>query len=183
MRRILIGLLLLGFVGYNANAQDKEVKIVFIRHGEKPALGDNLSCRGLSRAMKLPAVIYAKFGVPDFTFVPAMGLGEATKHSRMFQTVMPFAAKYNLVINSSHQEKDSLQIATDLKSKSGTVLVVWEHKAIAPIVHALGISEKDLVWPDDDYDSIWIVVFKHGKPVFSRDKEGIKPADGCDFKG
>lgn len=164
-----------------ANAQSNTLRIVFIRHGEKPVTGDNLTCQGLNRAMKLPAVLYAKFGVPAFTFVPSIGLGESTKHSRMFQTVMPLAAKYNLVINSSHQERDSVGIAADLKSRTGTVLILWEHKGIAPIVRALGINENDLQWPDNDYDSIWIVTFKDGKPTFSKDKENIKPAEGCSF--
>jgi len=164
-----------------ARAQSVDLKIVFIRHAEKPAKGDNLTCEGINRSMKLPAVITAKFGVPEFTFVPALGLGEATKHSRMFQTIIPLAAKYNLVINSNHAEKDSLNLAADLKGRSGVVLVVWEHKAIASIIRSLGVTDERLYWPDDDYDSIWIVSFKNGVPVINRDKEDLHPAKGCNF--
>jgi len=46
-------------------AQSKNLKLIFIRHGEKPADGDNLSCVGLNRALKLPEVLKAKFGIPD----------------------------------------------------------------------------------------------------------------------
>ncbi|WP_183559844.1 histidine phosphatase family protein [Mucilaginibacter sp. SP1R1] len=167
------------FTGSKAAAQSADLKIVFIRHAEKPLKGDNLTCEGLNRSLKLPAVIHAKFGVPAFTFVPAMGLGEATKHSRMFQTIVPFAAQYNLIINSSRQEKDSLGMAADLKSRSGLVLVVWEHNGIAPIIRALGIKETALKWPDDDYDSIWIITFKNGIPNFVKNKEGIHPGKDC----
>jgi hypothetical protein len=160
-------------------AQSNELRIVFIRHAEKPKIGDNLTCQGLNRALKLPAILYAKFGIPAFTFVPSIGLGEATKHSRMFQTVMPLAAKYNLVINSAHQEQDSLGIAANIKSKTGTVLVLWEHKGIAPIVRSLGVNKKDLIWPDDDYDSIWILTYKDGKAILTKDKEGITPSADC----
>ena len=161
-----------------ASAQAPNLKLVFIRHGEKPLKGDNLTCQGLNRALLLPDLINKKFGVPSFLFVPGLALGESTKHARMFQTITPVAIKYNLPINSSHTEKDSTGIAQDLKSKNGTVLIVWEHKAIKSIIHALGISD-NLIWPDDDYDSIWIVTFKNGKAVLTKDKEGLKPALNC----
>lgn len=157
------------------------VKVVFIRHAEKPVKGDNLTCQGLNRSLQLPAVITAKFGVPNYVFIPALGLGEATKHARMFQTLIPLAAKYNLTLNSSHAEKDSLQIAADLKSKTGTILIAWEHKAIAPMVRALGVQNFNMLWPDDDYDSIWIVTIKNNVVSFSKDVEGIKPSAGCPF--
>jgi hypothetical protein len=38
-----------------------------------------------------------------------------------------------------------------------------------------------LKWPDDDYDSIWIVSFKNGEAVLSMDHEGIVPEAGCSF--
>jgi hypothetical protein len=158
-----------------------DLKIVFIRHAEKPLKGDNLTCEGLNRSLKLPAVITAKFGIPAFIFVPGLGLGEATKHARMFQTIVPLAAKYNLTINSSRTEKDSLGMAADIKSRSGVVLVAWEHGGIAPIARALGVKESGLKWPDDDYDSIWIVTFDNGVAVLTKDKEGIVAAKGCDF--
>lgn len=165
----------------SVNAQAADLKIVFIRHAEKPLKGDNLNCQGINRSLKLPAVIAAKFGVPDKIFVPGVGLGETTKHSRMFQTIVPLAAKYNLTVNSSRTEKDSLGLAADLKSRTGLILVVWEHGGIAPIVHSLGAKQQNLKWPDDDYDSIWIVTFKNGEAVFARDKENIDPGKDCNF--
>ncbi len=162
-----------------ASAQAKDLKLVFIRHGEKPIKGDNLTCQGLNRALQLPALLYRKFGVPAYLFVPGLALGESTKHARMFQTISPLAIKYNLPINSSHAEKDSVSLAEDLKSKTGTIVIVWEHKAIAPIVRTLGIFAPGLLWPDNDYDSIWIVAFINGKAVLTKDKEGLKPLAEC----
>lgn len=185
----LLKIWLIAFVAFNsfclnAFAQKSNLdslKIVFIRHAEKPVKGDNLTCQGINRSLKLPAIITAKFGVPALVFVPALGLGEATKHARMFQTIVPLAAKYNLTINSSRTEKDSLGMAADLKSRAGVVLVAWEHGGIAPIARALGVKEAGLKWPDDDYDSIWIVTFKNGIAVLNKDKEGIIPASDCSF--
>jgi hypothetical protein len=58
------------------------------------------------------------------------------------------------------------------------VLVVWEHSAIPGILHALGVTD-DLKWQGEDYDSIWIVSIKNGKPTFSTDKEGLNPSNDC----
>ena len=79
----------------------------------------------------LPALITKKFGVPDFIYVPSMKQTEKTTHARMFETVVPLAAKYNLEIDSKFEETDSAGVANDIMQKKGTVLVVWEHKAIS----------------------------------------------------
>jgi len=113
------------FFTFAQNTTINNLKLVFIRHAEKPEKGDNLTCQGLNRALLLPKLLKDKFGIPAFIFVPSLGLGESTKHARMFETIAPFAMKYNLAINTSHREKDSIAMATDLKSKNGTILIVW----------------------------------------------------------
>ncbi len=51
--------------------QDKIETIVCVRHGEKPPAGlGQLTCQGLNRALRLPQVLIAKFGKPDFIFAP-----------------------------------------------------------------------------------------------------------------
>lgn len=157
------------------------LKIVIVRHGEKPPLGDNLNCKGLNRSTLLPAVIKAKFGVPDRLYVPSMAQSKSTGHSRMFQTITPLAVKYNLQINTTYPQNDFENIVNDLKSRTGTILLVWEHKNIAPLVRALGINTPKLKWPDDDFDSIWIITFPKGKPTLTRDVEGLNPVDDCSF--
>lgn len=161
-----------------AFAQSENLKLVFIRHAEKPLKGSNLTCQGLNRSLQLPAVLFKKFGVPQYLMVPQLGLGDTTKHSRMFQTIAPFAMQYNMAIATTHNEKDFEQIAADLKSRTGTTIITWEHKAIPGIIKALGVTEA-LNWPDDDYDSIWIVIFKNGVPQLLKDKEGLHPSTNC----
>ncbi|HWY33058.1 MAG TPA: hypothetical protein VNX68_00345, partial [Nitrosopumilaceae archaeon] len=70
--------------------------VIIIRHGEKPLKGKNLNCQGLNRSLKLPAVLYSKFGIPGNVYVPSLDNNISTGHARMFQTVIPLAAKYNL---------------------------------------------------------------------------------------
>jgi len=164
----------------SAQVNTKLLTIVIIRHGEKPKIGDNLNCQGLNRSRLLPAVIVKKFGVPDFSYVPSVSSDSSTKHARMLQTITPLAAKYNLTINSKYTGKDSSGLVADIMKRNGTVLVVWDHKSILPIIHALNINDASLKWNDDDFDSIWIITFQYGKPVLKKDREGLKPKLNCD---
>jgi hypothetical protein len=174
-------LLVVALAGTITTGFSQSVTVYFIRHGEKPAKGDNLDCQGENRALQLPHVIKTKIGIPNFTFIPSVGNGKSTNQSRMFQTITPTAVKYNLTLNSSHPETDSLQIAADIKTRKGTVLVVWEHESIASIVRALGVKNFNKKWHGDDFDSIWIVTITNGVATFGHDKEGIKPSSNCSF--
>jgi hypothetical protein len=159
---------------------DNNLKVVMIRHGEKPKDGDNLSCQGENRALQLPAVLYKKFNKPDYTYVPTLGLGKATTHARMFQTVSPFAIKYNLKVDSKYDKDDYSSVAKNVMEKTGTVLMVWEHKAIPLIAKQLGVIEPPS-WEDPDFDSIWVITYTKGKAVLSIDKERIAPSPDCSF--
>jgi hypothetical protein len=169
------------FFNFAACAQGKNTKLVFIRHAEKPADGDNLSCAGLNRALKLAEILKAKFGIPDHIYVPALHLGKSTPRSRMFQTISPFAIKYNLAINSKYEEEDTEDMAGELQDKKGTSIIVWEHNEIKSILKALGLNTKKLTWNDNDFDTIWVVTYHNGKPELTVTKEGIIPAAGCSF--
>jgi hypothetical protein len=93
------------------------LRVVIIRHGEKPVKGENLSCMGLNRALALPAVLDTVTGRPDYTYVPTISTGKKTSSVRMFQTVTPFAIQDSLTINSSYKESDSIGTATDVLKK------------------------------------------------------------------
>lgn len=162
-------------------AQPSNLKIVLVRHGEKEALGDNLNCVGLNRALQLPKVLVAKFGVPAGVYVPTVDPKKSASHARMFQTASPLAIKYNLAINTKYGVDDYPGLAQALEARTGTVVVVWEHKAMNNILKALGVKTKGIKWADEDFDGIWIVTYKNGKAVLTVDKEGLHPAANCDF--
>ena len=163
---------------FTPDPASSHLKVVIIRHGEKPANGDNLSCQGQNRAIALPAILYNKFGVPDFTYVPTISTGKQTNHARMFQTVTPFAIQYNLTVNSKYDEKDVMGVAAEILKKNGTVLLVWEHSVINSIAEALGVKNVK-PWPDDDFDSIWIITISKSGAVMTTEKEGIHPSPNC----
>ncbi len=163
------------------------LRIIIIRHGEKPEEGDNLSCAGLNRALALPAVLNQLMPTPpDYTYVPLIGTDDQnTSTARMFQTVTPYAVQYNLVINSDYDVDNTKGIAKELRHLRGTALVVWEHESIPEIAKKLGIKGP-LEWPDADFDSIWIIDFSGGgakgkakRPAMTRSQEGIHPLATC----
>ncbi|WP_071889788.1 hypothetical protein [Hymenobacter sp. PAMC 26628] len=168
------------------------LRVVIIRHGEKLATGDNLSCAGLNRALALPAVLNKLMPTPpDFTYVPLIGTdGKDTTSIRMLQTVMPYAVRHNLTINSDFAAENAKGLTKMLRRHRGTVLLIWEHVNILKIAKELGIKTP-LAWPDADFDSIWTISFSGGGPkgkakcpTLARSKEHIRPSVICpDYRG
>ena len=169
--------------GFNdkQDSPDFNLKVVIIRHAEKPASGgDNLSCQGQNRATKLPEIITQKFGKPDYIYVPALKSAKTTAHSRMFQTATPLAIKYDIAINSKYSETDYADIANSVFKKTGTVLMVWSHNEIPALVEALGVSDVP-DWQKQDFDSVWVLTYADKKPRLNQDIEGLNPSVDCNF--
>lgn len=167
--------------------KDPTLRVILIRHGEKPADGDNLTCAGLNRALALPAVLGQLMPTPpDYTYVPLIGTdGKKTTSVRMFQTVTPYAVQHNLTLNSDYADDNITGITKAIRHHRGTVLLVWEHNSMVKIVEKLGIKEP-LSWPDADFDSIWTISFSGGgrkgkakRPTLVKSQQGIRPAVTC----
>ena len=170
------------FIVYSKAKPDRTaLRIVLIRHGEKPAEGDNLSCAGFNRSVKLPAVLKNKFGMPDYIYVPAPSTGKRTSNCRMLQTILPFAIKNNLGINTTFAVDATDLLAKKIRKQTGTVFVIWEHKQLGDIIKLLGLKDLPSKWKDDDYDSIYIITYPKNKAVLTVDQEGITPEEGCGF--
>ena len=149
--------------------------IVLIRHGEKPVQGDNLSPQGFNRALQLSTILHNRFGIPDHVYVPAIGTDVTTTHARMFQTISPMAIQYNLGVNSKFDEHDYSGVADHIREKMGLALLVWEHHAIPELAKTMGITNPP-DWPDDDYDSIWIITVNQlGKRILTMAKQNLNP--------
>lgn len=163
------------------------LRVIIIRHGEKPAEGDNLSCAGLNRALALPAVLDRLLPTPpDFIYVPIIGTdSKSTSTARMFQTVTPYAVQHNLAVNSDFDVDNATGVADAVRHHRGTVLLVWEHDNIPRIAKKLGVKGP-LAWPDDDFDSIWLIDFSGGgakgkakHPALTKGQEHIRPSATC----
>ena len=187
MRHLVSLGLLFGFVGtaisFSGLAKtvtDSHLRVVIIRHGEKSEDNNNLSCQGQNRALQLPAVLYRKFNKPDHVYVPSPGLGKSMSHVRMFETIIPFVVKYDLSVNSEFQVKAYSAVAEHVLTKTGTVLMVWQHDVIPALAAQLGVSNPPK-WKGKDFDSIWIITYVGGKASLSIEREGIIPSVECSF--
>jgi len=161
------------------------LRVVIIRHGEKPDSTNNLSCIGLNRALALPNVLDTVTGKPDYTFVPTIKTGKKTSSARMFQTVTPFAVQQQLAIDSKYAETDTVGAAQEVMKKRGMVLMVWEHGNIPGLARNLGVKG-NLSWSGKDFDSIWIIDYteedskgKLKKPTLTIKQENIHPSATC----
>jgi hypothetical protein len=185
--RYLFGLLLLSaFHGFGQTGQTgKTLTVVIIRHGEKYAQGGNLNCKGLNRALHIPAVINKKFGRPAFIYVPTVKNGAEVSQDRMFQTATPLAVTDSVAINSQFDETDTKALANYLVTQKGLQLVVWEHDNIPKLGHHLGLDKGSLNWKGSDFDSIWIITFPNGTkhaPQLVQTTEGLNTLpDKCLF--
>jgi len=181
--RLILTLVVAGGIMAPAFCQKKSqnLTIVLIRHGEKPDDGDNLSCKGFNRSLALSKVLFTKYGQYAAIYVPALKLGNKTKSARMFQTITPYAVKYNLNINSSFDEEDYKAIAKEVRKRSGVVIMVWEHNTIPALARAFGVQGGFLDWSDEDYDTMWVITYKKNEPTLTRDREGLQPSANCGF--
>ncbi|MEX3844098.1 MULTISPECIES: histidine phosphatase family protein [unclassified Paraburkholderia] len=172
--------------------------LIFVRHGEKPPEGfGQLNCKGLNRALALPAVIAAKYGKPDAIYAPDPGEqkednGHAYNYVRPLATIEPTAIQFGMPVQTpyGYSKIDALQSAlVDPQWRGRTVLVAWEHREIETLVRrvvtAHGGSANDVPrWESADFDSIYVVRIDWSggaaRARFSHEREGLDGrADDC----
>jgi hypothetical protein len=78
---------------------------------------------------------------------------------RPYQTVIPLAERLGLEIVKKYPVGQELELVSEIKSKSGVVLVAWEHKAIAgallpAIANGQPINALPRKWHDKRYDLV-----------------------------
>ncbi len=97
--------------------------LVMIRHSEKPAAGLGLlSCRGLNRALQLPAFFAANFPRPDYLFAPdpsvkateIHGDGRRYDYVRPLLTIGPTAVHFGVPIDTQLPFNDAGLLADTL---------------------------------------------------------------------
>jgi hypothetical protein len=174
------------------------------RHGgireDGTADPESLTVRGWQHAGALAAV-FAGPGAnatdplvprPDVIF--AAGSGKKTvridgkevkvgSHSRRPQeTVAPLAAALGLTPVTLHTKGEERALVADALSRSGAVLICWQHQDI-PVIGNRIVGDETTVpqsWPEDRYELIWVFdragdawrfrQFFHGRLVTSRSR-------------
>ncbi|QGZ56209.1 histidine phosphatase family protein [Paraburkholderia acidiphila] len=171
---------------------------MFVRHGEKPPEGfGQLNCKGLNRALALPAVIAAKYGKPDAIYAPNPGEqkednGHSYYYVRPLATIEPTAIQFGMPVQTpyGYSKIDELQTTlVDPRWRGRTVLVAWEHREIETLVRRVvvthGGSASDVPrWESADFDSIYVVRIDWSGGAasarFSHEREGLDArADDC----
>jgi len=182
---------LIGATASHAAPPQTTETIILVRHGEKPEGGmGQLSCRGLNRSLKLPAVIAKDFGKPDAIFAPdpakeKMDGGVSYAYIRPLATVEPTAIRFGMPVDTrfGYGEIEKLQAALEQPQyASATILIGWEHKQLYKLARNLlqeNGGDKAAVpkWRGDDFDSIYVLHIQrsegHSSARFERLNEGL----------
>ncbi|MEI8026382.1 MAG: histidine phosphatase family protein [Pseudomonadota bacterium] len=159
--------------GILATQNSGPAEVIFIRHGEKPSVGDDLNDKGYQRAQLL--VNYFKTS-PDVTAfgAPVAIYAMARPHQnsgslRAIETVTPLALSLGLTVNTSYLKDDYQAMIKDIMSHpeySGKmVLICWEHAVIPEILDGFGYTGAPQEWPGSNYfDRTWVLDFADNRP-------------------
>jgi hypothetical protein len=180
-----------------AEAADAKVEtIVFIRHAEKPDAGlGQLDCRGLNRALALPAVLVSRFGKLDQIYAPdptgkVHDPAGTFDYLRPLATIEPTAVRLGMPVNCDYRYDHIKDLETELLSPERlgqVILVVWEHhflnQMVKDLVQTKGGDPKQVPdWPGSEYDRIDILRIPAGNaPIaFVQDHENLNHlSDDC----
>ncbi len=174
--------------------------VVCFRHGEKPAdaLGQ-LTCRGLNRALALPAVLLGKYGTPQFLFAPnptekvdQEKNKDGYYYVRPLATIEPTAIRCGLPVNTQFGFSEIKGLENELQKpayRNATIFIAWEHIVLVDFVKAMvndhGANPGDVPqWPHKDYDTIYVVKITrspgHEFVAFTIDHENLNNlSDTC----
>jgi hypothetical protein len=170
-----------------ARAADAPERIVFIRHGEKPAAGlGQLDCRGLNRALALPAFFAKTFGKPDAIFAPNPSVekkddGQLYDYVRPLMTIEPTAIAFGLPIHAEIGFADVAGLRAALEApeyRRALIFVAWEHNLIEVVARDLmrahgGDPNAVPPWRHADFDGVDVITIAGGKASFARLTEGL----------
>jgi hypothetical protein len=191
MKLLIAGLAAALSAGTAAAAPPATETIVLVRHGEKPEAGlGQLNCRGLNRALALPAVLRRDFGAPAAIFAPNPAAakpdhGTTYDYVRPLATIEPTAIEAGLPVNTNIGFSDTTALETALDAPAlarAVVLVAWEHTEIVALARALATAHGGNpalipAWDHKDFDSIYVLrITRDGAratTVFERLAEGL----------
>lgn len=168
-------------------------RIVFMRHGEKPAQGlGQLSCKGLNRALALPDVLIDRYGVPNSIYAPNPGdrkpdqSGILYNYIRPLATIEPTAIRLGLPVNTNYGYDQIEALKKELlapQNEKKQHWVVWEHKEIVNLERAIfkeyGLNS-DLIgaWESNEFDRLDVLnIHKNAQGLteisYQKEKQGL----------
>jgi hypothetical protein len=173
---------------------DSVQRLVFIRHGEKPAQGLGLlSCRGLNRALKLPDYFSAHFPPPDYIFAPNPSVkvtefhGDGQRYDcvRPLLTIAPTAVRFGVPVDTQLPYNDPGLLADTLlapRYRTATIYLGWEHIDLVEFTRVMfdRFGHDDVVphWPNSDFETVFVFTIRWGavpRLAFDVQKEKLGP--------
>lgn len=168
-----------------------DTTVIFLRHGEKPASSTGqLTCKGFNRALALPSVLLARFGMPDAIYASAPKENKTGSSLRPLTTIIPTAIQAERPVILKYHAAQTDGLVSDIlsaRSLHKRVFVSWEHKNLVVAAKALvkqtgGDPEQIPSWPGQDFDSLYVVrLNEQGRFVlFNKETEGLNGvSDRC----
>jgi hypothetical protein len=178
-------------------------KIMIIRHGEKPradgtdagvspaglADPEDLTVRGWQRSGALVRFFtpvggrfsHPEVATPDHIFASA--IAHHSKSLRPQHTVLALANFLGQQLVLKHPKGDEDALVADVLSRSGTVLIAWEHEAIPGIANQIlgNVTTCPQKWPGDRFDVLWVFnLTGAGRWVFTQVPQLLLPEDRDD---
>ncbi len=160
-------------------------QIIFLRHGEKPETGPELSERGMARAKALVPLFTQDSrmlehgpAVAIFVMKPSKSGGSV----RALETMAPTAQALKLKLDRHFTRDETAPLMHAILSTRAyagkTVIVCWEHEVLPDMLKASGWTGGPTHWSDKTFDRLWVLDFENGKPVRLRDlPQKILPGD------
>jgi hypothetical protein len=147
----------------------KNTNVLLIRHGEKPASGDDLAVAGQERAQAY-VIYFQNYAIQsgpsgsgpvklNYLFATA----NSGKSDRPDLTITPLSEAIGVSIDAKHKDKDYAKVADDIlqnsKYDNSNVLICWHHGEILDLATALGVDASKLPkasnwppsWPGSEY--------------------------------
>ncbi|WP_425342669.1 histidine phosphatase family protein [Raoultella ornithinolytica] len=168
-----------------------DTTIIFLRHGEKPETSTGqLTCKGFNRALALPSVLLARFGIADAIYASAPKENKTGSSLRPLTTILPTAIQAERPVILKYHAAQTDGLVSDILSASSLhkrVFVSWEHKNLVVAAKALvkrtgGDPEQIPSWSGQDFDSLYIVRLNdQGRfESFNKETEGLNGvSDRC----
>jgi hypothetical protein len=103
-----------------------------------------------SRGLSIPLHLYASD--------PEKADKEGSKSRRPKETIEPLAQRLGLKICLDWFRGQEVELARDVMTKSGTVLISWQHELIPAICDAIpgGNIPQTRKWDDARFDLVWV---------------------------
>ena len=163
-------------------------QIIFLRHGEKPDAGPELSKRGWERADALVNLFTHDSRVLEHGTAAAIFVMKPSKTGasvRAVQTMEATGRALKLKLDRHFTRDEIAPLARAILNtpayEGKTVVVCWEHDAIPEMLKAFGWKSGPTHWSDKSYDRLWVLDFENGRPTRFRDlPQKIMPGDSSD---